>query len=169
MSMSFDSGPFTCFFVKPHAMWYRQAITNLIQDQRALRLVRGKKCCLSKEQLGAVYSHIRGSSTKQSIWEEALRDLVGKPVFVGLIAGVCDEDPLVPLVNLKGRFTDPRKCSPGSIRNFFARHLLPRNLGDGISYYDNVLHCPDEKFVPGFGSVSERERDLSVLWPEIFV
>ena len=138
----------TIFLLKPgRALKSHHAICEEIKNL-GLRITESYMVLLTENHLIAMYGYL-----PDTLYDATFKHLLGKrkrcPVF--LLEG---NDAIRRLASYAGCHVDPNQCEEETIR--FRYSDPPQDLGNGLIYYPNGIHCPKNP--------KEAQRDINLFF-----
>lgn len=142
------------YFLKPEFA-DKGGVVKVRIKNAGLEIVEERKIVLTRQMLTTLYRRLTLDEEHRPLWEEILRQLLGKEVTVGLVQGPC---AVKKLYDLCGDSTKPNKCSPFSLRFQFAGRATPIQCGR-YQYWANGIHRSKTH--------DEVKRDIKLFFAEM--
>jgi hypothetical protein len=122
---------FLCGIIKPHALKQSAVIFGVLEAASVI-ILKKKSIYFTHELVEILYDHMspeaRNDIARRLVDHEALSLLLSAP-------------SIGRLLEIVGKESDPRLCSPGSIRARFGIHAEPATVGNEV-WFENAFHRP---------------------------
>lgn len=135
-----------CCIIKPDGLPYATEIIQSIAHA-GLCIVERKRIIYTEKIIHELYDHM----TMPARLHIAV-SMVGK---IGLALRIRTSS-ILQLLAVVGCHSDPRRCSPHSIRFRFSEHTSPQHI-DGWDWWENTIHRPVD--------MREAKRDMALFFP----
>lgn len=157
------------FCLKPHV---GEATSRILEQIRHpdMEMAANILTVLDEDVLGEIYFGVQSTAQLAPLWEETLRDLLGKTVRFQLMRRKVlrqGESPTSILLRFRGSHTDPRLCERPSIRYRYGAFLPPRPLTPKLTYFDNVMHVAKDVPIAGYPrDETELQQHMRLFFPQ---
>ncbi|MDB5265791.1 MAG: hypothetical protein JWM39_504 [Parcubacteria group bacterium] len=135
-----------CCIIKPDGLPHAaEIIQSLVRAGMCVR--ERSRIIYTEDMIHQLYDHMNAAARTH-----IAASMIGK---AGLALQVRTPN-IVQLLAVIGCHSDPRRCSPNSIRFRYSEHTSPQHI-DGWDWWENVMHRPVD--------MREAKRDIALFFP----